>query len=301
MVACKGRAGVIGATSLIGDCLLPLLLDDGYYVAAFSRRVHDTQSLFKNTHVEWQILSQAESSSFSDIFPPENEISRWVCLAPIWVVPEYFPLLLHYGVKHIVAVSSTSRFAKSDSSDIVEKEVAKRLADGENSLIEWAKTNDVSWTILRPTLTYGLGRDKNVSVIALFIQRFSFFPLLGEARGLRQPVKAHDVALCCSAALNTEKAFNRSYNISGGETLTYREMVGRIFLAMGKSPRFVTFPLWIFRTSVAYLRILPRFRHWSAAMAERMNQDLVFDHEDACRDLGFSPRPFLLTQEDLPG
>jgi len=52
--------------------------------------------------------------------------------------------------------------------------------------------------------------------------------------------------------------------------------------------------------AVAFLRVLPRFRHLSAVMAERMNQDLVFDHEDACRDLGFSPRPFMLTREDLP-
>jgi nucleoside-diphosphate-sugar epimerase len=146
-----------------------------------------------------------------------------------------------------------------------------------------------------------LGSDKNICVIARFIRRFAFFPFFGAARGLRQPIHVHDVASSCLAALNGGGALNRSYNLSGGETLTYREMVGRIFLAMGKSPRHLTFPLWTFRMAVTYLRILPRFRHWSAAMAERMNQNLVFDHEDACRDLGFSPRPFLLTREDLPG
>ena len=210
-------------------------------------------------------------------------------------------MLSFYGVKHVVVISSTSRFTKFLSSDPTEQTLAEKLADGEERLIAWVKTKDVTWTILRPTLIYGLGSDKNISEIARFIRRFAFFPLFGAAQGLRQPIHVHDVAVTCLAALNGGAAINRSYNLSGGETLTYREMVGRIFLAMGKSPRFVTFPLWTFRMAAAYLRILPRFRHWSAAMAERMNQNLVFDHEDASRDLGFSPRPFLLTREDLPG
>jgi hypothetical protein len=43
----------------------------------------------------------------------------------------------------------------------------------------------------------------------------------------------------------------------------------------------LTVPLWAFRLAVTILRRLPRYRQWSAAMAERMNRDLVFDHTDA--------------------
>jgi nucleoside-diphosphate-sugar epimerase len=296
------RIGVIGATSFIGRCLLPLLpAETGWEVVAFSRRAQELQHHREASPVDWQLLWKAEPFNTKDAHPPDNQISHWVCLAPIWVLPEYFPMLSLYGVKHVVAISSTSRFTKFSSSDPAEQALAEQLADGEERLIAWVKTNDVTWTILRPTLIYGLGSDKNISVIARFIRRFAFFPIFGAARGLRQPLHVQDVALSCLVALNGGEAINRSYNLSGGETLTYREMVGRIFLAMGKSPRFVTFPRCIFRMAVAYLRILPRFSHWSVAMAERMNLDLVFDHEDACRDLGFSPRPFLLTREDLPG
>jgi hypothetical protein len=95
-------------------------------------------------------------------------------------------------------------------------------------------------------------------------------------------------------------AANHAYNLSGGETLSYREMVGRIFVALNRRSRLVTVPLTIFRGAVACLRLLPRYRHWSAAMAERMNSDLVFDHAEATRDLNFSPRPFQLMAEDFP-
>jgi nucleoside-diphosphate-sugar epimerase len=260
----------------------------------------DQQRQVKTQPVDWQLLRKTTSSNVSDILTPEKQISHWMCLAPIWVLPEYFPLLLLYGAKHVVAISSTSRFTKSVSSDPAEKALAERLAENEERLVAWAKKENLTFTILRPTLVYGLGRDKNVSVIAHFIKRFAFFPLLGTARGLRQPVHAQDVAWGCLVALNAEKAFNRSYNISGGETLPYLEMVGRVFLALGRKPRFVILPIWIFRLAVMFLRLLPRFRHWSPAMAERMNTDLVFDHSEASSDLGFTPRPFHLTRKDLP-
>jgi len=77
-------------------------------------------------------------------------------------------------------------------------------------------------------------------------------------------------------------------------------MVCRIFSALGRKPRFVEFPLWFFRVAIVILRIFPPFHNWSAAMAERMNQDIIFDHEDASRDLGFAPRPFRLSIEDIP-
>jgi len=300
MVTCKQRVGVIGATSLIGECLLPMLIEGGWKVVAFLRRMQGIQHRGETQPIDWQLLRQTVPSNSSDVFHTEKEIPHWVGLAPIWVFSEYLSMLSLYGAKHVVAISSTSRFTKDISSDTVEQQMAKRLADSEECFVAWAKTKDVTWIILRPTLTYGLGRDSNISVIARFIRRFAFFPLLGEARGLRQPVHAQDVAFCCLAALSTEKAFNRSYNISGGETLPYREMVCHVFSATGRKPRFIRLPLWLFHLAVMFLRLLPRFRHWSAAMAGRMNQDLVFDHEDASRDLGFAPRPFRLTREDLP-
>jgi hypothetical protein len=56
----------------------------------------------------------------------------------------------------------------------------------------------------------------------------------------------------------------------------------------------------MFQVAVAALHLLPRYKHWTVEMAERMNRDLVFDHADATRDFGFSPRPFTLSPEDLP-
>jgi len=243
--------------------------------------------------VAWRRLSPAS--------PPlaGERVEGWICVAPIWGLPEHFPMLETYGARRVVVLSSTSVFVKGDSSDPGEQAVARRLAEGERALRAWAEARGVEWVILRPTLIYARGRDKNIAEIARFIRRFSFFPLFGKAMGLRQPVHAEDVAAACVAALSSPAA-NRAYNLSGGETLPYREMVSRVFVALRRRPRLVTIPLAGFRLAVACLRVFPRYRHWSAAMAERMNRDLVFEHTDAARDMGFSPRPFRPGPEDLP-
>ena len=300
MVSCKERVGVIGATSIVGEYLLPLLVEGGWDVVAFSRQKQNIK-LLENCPVTWQLLAESKLIGISDIHQKERQITRWIILAPIGVLPEYFPMLLTYGAKHIVAVSSTSRFTKRESSDPVEKKLADNLAENEERLSAWAKKEKLTFTILRPTLIYSQGRDKNISVIAAFIRRFAFFCVFGAAKGLRQPVHAHDVASCCVTALSAKAAINQSYNISGGETIIYREMVCRIFSALDKKPRFVKFPLWLFRLAVLILRIFPPFRQWSAAMAQRMNQDMIFDHTEASRDLNFSPRNFQLNKEDFPG
>jgi nucleoside-diphosphate-sugar epimerase len=300
MMSYKGRVGVIGATSIIGEYLLPLLVEEGWDVVAFTRQERHIQPL-GNCPVTWQLLRKSKLADISYIYQKEKQITLWISLAPIVVLSEYFPMLLTYGAKHVVAVSSTSRFTKRDSADRAEKKMAESLAENEKHLAAWAKKEKLIFTILRPTLVYGLGRDRNVSVIAAFIRRFTFFCVFGAARGLRQPVHAQDVASCCLAALSARAAINNCYNVSGGEIINYREMVRRIFSVLGRKPRFVEFPLWLFRLAVFILRVFPPFRHWSAAMVQRMNQDLVFDHAEATRDLNFSPRHFQLNREDFPG
>jgi nucleoside-diphosphate-sugar epimerase len=279
---------------LVGECVISLLVHEGRDVIAFSRSLAQRTT---EARVSW--LQLGEHSQTLQGHAAASKISDWLCVAPIWVLPQYFSLLEAYGARRVVALSSTSRFTKDDSSDPEEQAIALRLADAEARVQAWAASHGVEWIILRPTLIYGLGRDKNIAEIARFVRRFGFFPLFGKANGLRQPLHAQDVAGACLAALGSPDAANRAYNLSGFETLPYRDMVARIFRALGRPVRLVPVPLLAFRFAVAILRLLPRYRNWSSAMAERMNRDLVFDHFEATRDFGFEPRPFVLSAEDV--
>lgn len=289
------RIGVLGASSLVGRCVLPLLRTAGWQVTAYTRRAQPCDKL----GVRWIMLptelSEQQVCQDNAVMTP-----YWICAAPIWVLSDYFSFIEASGVQRLVVLSSTSCFTKAGSGDTAESAVAVKLIESETRLRAWAEQRGIEWVVLRPTLIYGMGQDKNISEIARFILRFGFFPLFGRAQGQRQPIHAEDVALACIAALQAPDAINRSYNLSGGETLAYRDMVARVFTALGRSKRLVTVPLWAFRLAVTMLRCLPRYRHWSGSMVERMNRNLVFDHTEAIGDLDFKPRGFALMAKDVP-
>jgi nucleoside-diphosphate-sugar epimerase len=281
------RIGVLGATSFVGRRALTKLVCNGLTVLAISRR---QQTDDPEIAVEWLKLTPDGELPYL-----AREVENWLCFAPIWTVPALFPLLEKLGVRRIVVFSSTSVFTKTSgagSKDADENALAQRLADSEVALQAWATPRGVAWTVLRPTLIYGLNQDRNVSEVVRFIKRFGFFPLLGAGNGKRQPVHVDDVAAAAVSALWSMHTSNRAYNLSGAEVLSYREMVGHIFVALKKRPRFIQVPLAVFAVAVACLSVFPRYRQWKLSMAERMNRDQAFDHTDATRDFGFTPRAF---------
>ncbi|MDR3470578.1 MAG: NAD-dependent epimerase/dehydratase family protein [Devosia sp.] len=276
----SGRAetfAVLGATSLVGTPLLAQLAASGRRVIAYSRAPHADQP-----GVAWRLIGRA----------PTEPVDCWIGVAPIWTLSEHFALLEASDAKRLVQLSSTSQFTKSASSDPHETAIARRLADAEEQVIAWAAARGIAWTILRPTLIHGAGRDRNVAEIARFIARFGFFPLFGRAQGLRQPVAADDVARACLLAAQSTAARHRAYDIGGGEVLPYRQMVRRIFSAAGRQPITPTVPLLAFRLALTVLHLFPRYRGWTPAMAERMNLDMVFDNAPAARDFGYAPKGF---------
>ncbi|MDB5799597.1 MAG: epimerase [Rhodocyclales bacterium] len=284
-----GPVGVLGVASLVGPHLVRSLRSHVDAIFVFSRKNRSSTEL---DGVHWRHLDPATN------YPVR--IREWICLAPIWIVPDYFDWLLRAGVHKIVTVSSTSRFSKLDSSSDDERALAARLADAEDQLKIWAEQHGVQWVILRPTMIYGDGLDRNVSDIARFLRRWRFFPVAGSAGGLRQPIHAADVAEFCVRALLRTEVTNLAFDICGGETLSYRDMVTRIGAAMGQRVRFVSAPRTALRFGIRLLTALPRFKGLSPALVDRTAQDLVFDSSNANLALGVQPRPFILTEGDLP-
>lgn len=294
MIACWQFEGgrvkrilVTGASSAVGYYLVPRLRAGGFEPIVVGRRPPEYGG------VEW---------CEADLANPE-QLARlpdaWglVHVAPVTLLPGMLPVLRERGVRRLVAFSSTSVHTKRHSSVASERALAQRLLDSESRVMQralFART-----TILRPTLIWGGGRDQSISAIARFVERFGFFPVEGSARGMRQPVHADDLAAACLALLEPAAQGAGVFEIAGGEVLPYREMVERIFEAMGRPPRIVTLPRPVLQWAVRSARVLPRFRGWTPAMVARMNQDMQFPSLHARAILGHDPRPFHPTRDDL--
>ncbi len=273
---------VSGGRNQIAHFLLPRLYASGAKVYAISRQgAADTKAQW----LQWDLSSDSLSATEAQ------------CLYHIAPLKLAIPLLKSQPqIKQIIAFSSTSRFSKTDSSSDKERTVANELAAGEAALIAYCQQAGINWTILRPTLIYGCGLDKNIYLVAQFIRRFSVFPLAFPAKGLRQPVHADDLAKACLQITANPQCFGQSYALSGGETLSYKQMIKRVFKALGKPALLLPLPLWLFKGLYqisSWLAPLRRFQtQLNPAMLERMNQDLVFEHQAAQRDFGYQPRGF---------
>lgn len=223
--------------------------------------------------------------------PADLDVTRAVSLMPVWELPAYFGWLADRGCRRLVVLSSTSRFTKTASARAHDRELAARLAGGEEAAEAWAADHGVALTILRPTMVYGGPADGNVSELARVLRRFRVVPVVGSGSGLRQPVHMADVAATAARALLADRTPRTAYDISGGEVLAYRALVDRIRGTVSGPTLVVRVPGWPFRLLE---RVMPRSRKASlaAGMVDRMGTDMVFDHAAATADLGHAPRPF---------
>ncbi|WP_062152503.1 NAD-dependent epimerase/dehydratase family protein [Beggiatoa leptomitoformis] len=278
------HALVTGATNQIGHFLLPRLQQAGWEITAISRHppLHSTH---------WQQLD-LRGAHLSILKP-----TVLFHIAPLGLLPDLLVQLPDDApLLRVITFSSTSRFTKLNSPNPKEQQVVTELTQAEENIIEQCQRRQLPYTLFRPTLVYGCGLDKNISFIVQFIQRFGFFPLVGKGNGLRQPVHADDLALACLQVVNNKATFDKSYNLSGGQTLSYRAMVEHIFYVLHKKPRIITIPERLFSFLANSIRIFPAFRHLSGTMVTRMKQDLCFSYTEASDDFAYQPRAFVGSQ-----
>lgn len=278
MTAAPKPTLVLGATSLVGRFLAPMAAEQGRPIVAVSRHP---------PHAPRGDWLKADLAAPDLVLPRATQA---IAVCPIWLVPPALPALERAGVRRIVAMSSTSRFTKASSPHAAERAVADSLARAEEALAAFCEPRGVARTVLRPTLIYAEGQDGNVSRLAALIRRFGVLPISGRGEGLRQPVHAADLAAATLHALDAAAAHDRAYDLPGGETLAYRAMVERIFEGLGRTPRILSLPPPLWRAALALAApVLPGA---TAAMGDRMAENLVFDGTAAARDFGWAPRPF---------
>jgi len=286
------RIGVLGASSPVGQRLAARLALLGAAVLAYDRQRAAAEL-------------GAEAASQRALPQARSPVPLWISAAPLWVVPNYLPALAQCGAKQLIALSSTSAVTKATSLDPTERQVAAQLSAAEAAIIQWADAHQVAWTLLRPTLIYGNGQDRNVAVIARLVRRWRFWPLVGGGCGLRQPIHVEDVVAAVIAALQTPAARRRTLTLTGGETLTYRAMVTRIAAAAGVRCHFLPLPAALLSALAPYwpqlARLLPGLPEGMIGMLLRMARDQAFSAAETAQILPqWQPRPFVLAPNDLP-
>lgn len=284
---CGEEVWVFGASSLVGRHLLPRLVAAGYCVRAFSRDPAKGRAV-DSTKLHWHRFDFDGATPL----PANGRPDAVIHLAPLRLLPGQIEALAARGMQRLIGFGSTSRFTKRGSQNAKERRLVADLEAAEQEIESRCGRLGVRWSVFRPTLIYSLGYDRNVSVLAGFIRRFGFFPMPGRGSGLRQPIHADDLATACVSLLASSAGWNQAYNLSGSQVLTYRSMVEAIFARLGLRARVVSFSQHWWRALLWFARLMPAYRDINMEMIGRVNADMCFDHDEATRNFGFSPRRF---------
>ncbi len=274
------RALVFGASGQIGVPLLDHLDDAGWQVYAVSRGEYNDKP-----GLHWL------RGDFAQVDGVPREVDTIFSLGPLDAFARWYEAS-SIEASRVIAFGSTSIDVKRGSSDAQERDVAARLRQGEQGVFDTASARNAGATILRPTLIYGFARDRTLTRIVELAKRWNTFVLPRGARGLRQPVHAHDLAAAAFAASTADVVHGKVYALPGGETLPYRDMVARTLATLTPPPQLIELPSPLFNLALLGAQAAGYTTGFGEAAVKRMRSDQVFDAQPAMRDFGYAPRPF---------
>ena len=273
---------VFGATSAVGQFLLPLLAARGEHIIALSRKPPSAAQA--GGQLQW-----LRGDLFADM-PTPPPIETIYSLGPLDAFADWFVRFAPAGVQRVIALSSMSAESKQNSPDPAERELALRLRDAEARLLHAAQTRAIACTIFRPTLIYGGGRDRSLAPLARFARRWRVLPIPRGADGLRQPVHAADLADACITARDVAATFGQTYALGGGERLRFEVLLARIAAGPPRIALAVPVPLALLRAGLPFAGSGSAI---GAGALARLRVPLVADNMPAARDFGYAPRAFL--------
>lgn len=186
------------------------------------------------------------------------------------------------GVRRAVFVSTTAVFTTLPARSKLVRVEAE----------ECVRASRLEWTILRPTMIYGAPGDRNMERLLRALARWPVVLVPGRGRALLQPVHVEDLAAAIVAALDSERAACRVYDVSGADALPLDAVIDAAAAAVGRRRAKLRLPM---RPVAAALRLAERVGLRLPLREEqvlRLAEDKAFSHAAAADDFGFAPRTF---------
>ena len=267
---------VTGATGYTGQRVVAELLQREQVVRCLVRTTSDTSAL------DQESLVTGDLEAVDDWAPALNNVNAVVSVAHIEYAPFVIEACKRHGVSRVIFLSSTWRFSK------VHTPAVASVIRGEEAV----EQSGLDYTILRPTMIYGPGDDRNISRLRAFMKRWSVMPIFGSGTHMVQPVFVDDVALAVVDALFCADAIGKSFELAGAHALSYTHMIDVLAKSLGRSVVKVHIPLFLgLGMAVLGNRFFSHFPIQEDQI-RRMKEGRAFDISAAKDAWGYDPLSF---------
>ncbi len=115
----------------------------------------------------------------------------------------------------------------------------------------------IPWTIFRPSVIFGPG-DEFINTLAGLVKAAPVIPVVGDGKSKFQPVSVSEVASAFVRALDDPATAGHIYDLGGGKTYEYQEMLSVIAAKLGLKKPMVKVPIAFMKPVVNLSKPLPK-------------------------------------------
>ena len=252
---------IFGGSGQIGRNLIRKLTKNNYRVTVVTRNIHQKSYIIK-TQANAGYIDIIEANIFDEKKIRELFKKADVCINLIGILFEQkkgstfknihsiFPSLLaklckEYNLKHFIHLSALG------INNALESEYAKSKLEGENNIL---KSFPLA-TILRPSVVYSVDDNFTTNFMTL-LNRLPVFPLYYQGKTKFIPIHCSDLTDTIHHVIS-KNIYSKIIECVGPETISFKEILEKLLLLMGKKRILVPLPLPIARFSASLFEMLP--------------------------------------------
>src|SRR5919112_2455810 len=232
---------VTGGAGVMGQRLVQGLLDRGEQVRVLDRpgtRISDPRVDLRHGDV-------TDTSTLRGVFDGVDTVFH---LAAILIAydPEAFQRVNVGGTRNVVQAASAAGAKQfifvSSASVIYPKTTAYSRSKQECERIVREQTG-MHWTIVRPTLAYNEHGGEEFRMFLNYLLKYPVVPFIGAGRALKNPVHVDDLMRGFLAVVGNPIAYGKTYNFSGGEEISIRDLAQLMLKHQGITKPFLSLPV----------------------------------------------------------
>ena len=253
---------IFGGSGQIGRQLIRKLTKNNYRVTIVTRNLHQKSFVIK-TQANAGYIDIVEANIFDEKKIRDLFKNAEICINLIGILYEdkrgnsfenihvIFPSILaklskEYNLKQFIHISALGINSAVDS------KYAKSKLNGELNILK----NFPLATILRPSIVYSVDDNFSTNFMTL-LSNLPFFPLYYSGKTKFMPIHCSDLIDVIYHVLSKDISSN-IIECAGPEIITFKEILEKLLLLIGKKRMLIPLPLPIANLSAKFFEIFPK-------------------------------------------
>ncbi|BDP40775.1 NADH(P)-binding protein [Deinococcus aetherius] len=247
------RILVTGATGFVGGAVVSELALRGHTVLAGSRRGTDLPN------AQGVTLDVTDPAQVMRVF---GEANSEAVIHLVGIIHETgaqtFERVHFEGTRNVLAATPRGARYVQMSALGAREDSGSRYSSTKGRAERLVRESGLPFTVFRPSLIFGPGDDFFGRVLRELVSTAPIVPQIGDGKFPFRPVSVEDVARAFAGALEQPETVGQTYDLTGPEEFTFRQLLELELSALGKKKPIVPVPLALMDLAVPAMQVLPK-------------------------------------------